>query len=336
MATLAASCILPPPPTDQHCTYYGVYVLPTRPLPPLLASSTHFSRAVFLICSFNMQSTNCTAHIAPEVGMSVLVNTLFPLLPCCCVSPHCKTGAAQSIFPAAVRSSRNPREREASRSSIPSISLPPCLLAYICLQVTLVFRVPEGFCLFTTGFLFIFIFVARGPTGLYNGLVIKFGLLSTTLVNYSPVLLGCCGRRLFLWCSMPSLSAQVARCTPTTFPPQKRKRPRGPCSKSPAWLVTRGRLSETAPNKPLTPPLSHINAFETPRNPAAVGVFSSSTLVRPQRHFSRCVTFGFRGVWIRARRSSCAVTGLSSRWNPGQKSYRQSRHSDPSPPASGS
>lgn len=80
------------PQLDRHCTYVRI------PLPSLLVTLHSVSRC-FIICSFHMQSSNCTAYFAPEVGMSILVNTLFPLLPCYCVSPHFRTGAAQSIFP---------------------------------------------------------------------------------------------------------------------------------------------------------------------------------------------------------------------------------------------
>lgn len=109
------------PHPDRHCTYVRI------PLPSLLAALHSVSRC-FSICSFHMQSSNCTAYFAPEVGMSVLVNTLFPLLPCYCVSPHCKTGAAQSIFPVVC-----PLKSQPQKDTL-LVRPPPADLAYISLR----------------------------------------------------------------------------------------------------------------------------------------------------------------------------------------------------------
>lgn len=95
--------------------------------------------------------------------------------------------------------------------------------AYICLQSPL--------CLYATrvlsptlGFFLIFIFVASGPIGLYNGFVIKVACFPSSV--YYPNFSGGCGKSL--WCSMPSSSTTyVARCTITTLPLPKTKRQQG-------------------------------------------------------------------------------------------------------------
>lgn len=104
--------------------------------------------------------------------------------------------------------------------AFPQGRLPSTLPIYV--SSHLGFRVPEESRLFTSGFLFIFIFSARGPIGLYNGFVVK--VCYFIAVYPHPISLGCCER--LQWCSMPSHSAQVTRCTPITFPPSRRKRPR--------------------------------------------------------------------------------------------------------------
>lgn len=122
----AVPCTVLHAPTDHHGTVRTLVQARWMPTPSIPTRALHSnSRAVFFICSFNMQSTNCTAYIAPEVGLSIRVNTLFPLLPCYCVSPHFKTGAAQTIFLAGCP----PRSQPQKTSSV--VHLPSTLPIYV-------------------------------------------------------------------------------------------------------------------------------------------------------------------------------------------------------------
>lgn len=95
-----------------------------------------------------MQSTNCTAYIAPEVGMSALVNRSFTVLPCYCLSPHCKTGATQSIFLAECPLRWQPQE------GFSGVHLPPTLPTYIWPKSPLLSHVRDGVRLFHNLFLY--------------------------------------------------------------------------------------------------------------------------------------------------------------------------------------
>lgn len=91
---------------------------PTIPTGPLHS----VSRAVF-ICSCYMQSTNCTAYIAPEVGLSVLVNRAFRVLPCRCVFSSLQDRSNSVHLPCqSARSDGNPRST--FRPSTSPLTLP--------------------------------------------------------------------------------------------------------------------------------------------------------------------------------------------------------------------
>lgn len=79
-----------------------------------------------------MQSTNCTAYIAPEVGLSVLVNRASAAsreyFLAVAFSPHCKAGATLSPSSLQKKSARS--DGNATRTFWPSTS-PPILRTYI-------------------------------------------------------------------------------------------------------------------------------------------------------------------------------------------------------------
>lgn len=129
-----------------------------------------------------MQSTNCTAYIAPEVGLSVLVNRTSRVLPCRCVSPHCKAGATQSIFLAKVPAQMATPGRPFGR-------LPPFPPYLYRTQIPIALYASLWFIFFITmtHFLVSFIFAAWGTFGLYNGFIITFCLLVLTcILSLSP------------------------------------------------------------------------------------------------------------------------------------------------------
>lgn len=187
--------------TDLHC----ITVCTAYPYHPYWCHPLSFSRC-FIICSFHMQSTNCTAYIAPEVGMFILVNTLFPLLPCYCVSPH-KTGAAQSIFPVVCPLKSQP-QKDCSVVQLPST------LTYICLQSPSGSDASQALPSYNR-FSFDFHLCRFGAFRSIQWICYK-GCLLPLVCTLSQFPWWLCGKKT-LWYLMPSFSTtQVARCT-TTF-----------------------------------------------------------------------------------------------------------------------
>lgn len=158
----------------MHCWISTVRTIPTGPL--------CFSRLFFP----SAQSRRCVdklysgpwPRIAPVVGMSILVNTSFTLLPCYGASPHCKLGANLSMFPVIVPALGTTPGSPAR----PSISRPAPLTIYLFCPHPLPMS-NRGRFAFPTYF-FIFYLCSLGPIGLYHGFVINVLLSHLLLVHY--------------------------------------------------------------------------------------------------------------------------------------------------------
>lgn len=243
------------------------YVRPAYPYPPYWRPPPSFLALFFFYLQFQHAIDKLYCVHCPRSGHVCLRKHTVPIKIFLVVSPHCRTGATQSIFPAACPLKSQPQK------DFSVVHLPSTLPIYA--SSHLGFHVPEEFCPFTTGFLFIFIFVAWGPIGLYNGLVIKFCLLPRCILPSSSFLVA--GTRSLVVLDAQSFSSR--RSLHSYFSATKEK------TATRTWLnkLSLTWLRDSSPSRASPDPIAHLSPPPSSTPPKTLGSRScgsvSSTLV---------------------------------------------------------